>query len=265
MSNIISLAFLLYNEGIIGEDETEGLRLEWGNKQAVEELIHRTVNGSGLGILLAQGARALAEHFNVPEKAAQVNGLEAPYHDPRGGSGSALVYATSPRGACHMQSDYFWVDTMGRTNDDLGINFYKRHAGAEKAGNVARHQNWSGIFNSLVQCMHANVPVLDMVDLINYTTGLEYSLEELIKLGERSWNLRRIVNHRLGLNRDSDTLPGIFMKAFPDGGSAGYIPPLEEMLVAYYEARGWDEETGKPKPEKLHELGLSEYVGDIWK
>jgi len=55
------------------------------------------------------------------------------------------------------------------------------------------------------------------------------------------------------------------MKPFPDGGSAGFVPPLEGMLDVYYEAREWDKETGKPTPLKMQELGLSEYVDDIWK
>jgi len=265
MSNIISLAFLLYNEGILSEEDTEGLHLEWGNKSAVEELIHRTVERNGFGQLLAKGAKVLAEHFGAPGLAAQVNGLEVPYHDPRGGSGSAIVYATSPRGACHMQSDYFWVDILGRTDDDLGIILFNRHDGAEKAANVARHQDWSVIFNSLIQCMHANVRVFDMLELLNDVTGFNYSLDELVKVGERGWNLKRVINHKLGLTRENDTLPEILMKPFPDGGSEGYVIPLEEMLEAYYEARQWDKETGRPKPEKMNELGLSDYVGEIWK
>jgi len=55
------------------------------------------------------------------------------------------------------------------------------------------------------------------------------------------------------------------MKPFPDGGSAGLVPPSEEMLDAYYETREWDKETGKPTPLKMQELWLSEYVDDIWK
>jgi aldehyde:ferredoxin oxidoreductase len=265
MSNILGLAFLLYQEGIINEGDTGGLRLEWGDREIVEELVHMTVSKRGFGAILAKGAKALAEHFGVPELAAEVNGLEVPYHDPRGGSGSALVYATSPRGACHMQSDYFWVDLLGRADEDIGIKPYKRHDGAEKSANVARHQNWGSIFNSLILCMHANVPANDIVKLVRFATGLEYTLDGLIEVGERSWNLKRILNHKCGLTRKDDNLSPIFMKPFPDGGSAGYVPPLEEMLKAYYEARGWDEKTGKPTPKKLQELGLVAYIEDIWK
>jgi aldehyde:ferredoxin oxidoreductase len=36
------------------------------------------------------------------------------------------------------------------------------------------------------------------------------------------------------------------------------------MLSAYYEARGWDLETGKPGREKLAELGLEDIAKDLW-
>jgi len=265
LSNIIGLTFLLHQEGIINHKDTGGLNLEWGNQDAVEELIHATAQRKGIGALIAKGSMALAEHYGVPGLAAQVNGLEVPYHDPRGGSGSALVYATSPKGASHMDSAYFWVDTMGQADENLGIKPYQRHEGAVKAANVARHQNWSVINNSLILCMHANVPVVDLINLINYATGMSYTVEELMEVGERSWNLKRIINHQLGLTRKNDTLPEILMKPLPNGGSAGYVIPLEEMLEAYYIARGWDNETGKPTPEKLRELGLSDYIKDIWK
>ena len=63
----------------------------------------------------------MAEELGVPELAAQVNNLEIAYHDPRGASGMALVFATSPRGACHNQREYFWVDTMGQAMEEMGI------------------------------------------------------------------------------------------------------------------------------------------------
>jgi aldehyde:ferredoxin oxidoreductase len=69
-----------------------------------------------------RGSRQFAAAFGAEEEAVQVNGLEVAYHDPRGVSGMALSYATSPRGACHNQSDYFFVD-WGHTYDEIGIDF----------------------------------------------------------------------------------------------------------------------------------------------
>ncbi|UCF60113.1 MAG: aldehyde ferredoxin oxidoreductase family protein [Anaerolineaceae bacterium] len=263
-SNILGLAYLLYDEGLLTQADTDGIPLLWGDPESAEQMLHKMARREGIGELLAQGSKAVAEHFHVPEMAVQVNNLEVPYHDPRGSSGSALVYATSPRGACHNQSDYFLVDTYGQTFEEVGIDFYSRHAGVEKVENIARHQDWRTMWNSLVLCYFANVSPETVLDLVNHVTGFEYSLEELLELGERSWNLKRIINHRLGLTRANDRLPDQLLKPFTDGGSEGYVPPFDEMLAAYYKIRGWDPKTGKPIPERLQKLGLQEYIRDIW-
>jgi aldehyde:ferredoxin oxidoreductase len=263
-SNIIGLAYLLYDEGLLTEADTGGIPLLWGDPEPAEQMLHKMAHRQGIGELLAQGSKAVAEHFHVPEMAVQVNNLEVSYHDPRGSSGTALVYATSPRGACHNQSDYFLVDTYGQTFEEVGIDFFSRHAGVDKVKNVARHQDWRTMWNSLVLCYFANVAPKNVLKMVNHVTGFDYSLEELMELGERSWNLKRIINHRLGLKGSDDRLPKQFLKPYTDGGSAGYVPPFDEMLTAYYKIRGWDPESGKPTPERLQKLGLKEYIGDIW-
>lgn len=85
-----------------------------------------------------------------------------------------------------------------------------------------------------------------------------------MKAGERAWNLKRVINNRMGLTRANDKLPKALLKPFPDGGSAGFVPDFNGMLSAYYEARGWDVETGKPSNEKLVELGLNDVENDFW-
>lgn len=261
--NTIGLAFHLYEKGIIASAETGGVELRWGDVSAIEQLIHLIGRREGIGELLAQGSRRFGRHFGAEEEAVQVNGLEVTYHDPRGVSGMALVYATSPRGACHNQSDYFSVD-WGHTEASLRIEFHSRHDGAAKAANVARHQNWRTVYNSLVMCIFANLPPETQVGLINVACGLDWSLDEMMRAGERGWNLKRAINHRLGLTRADDKLPKALLEAYAEGGAAGYAPPLEEMLSAYYAARGWDPESGRPTRERLHFLGLDDIAQDLW-
>ena len=93
---------------------------------------------------------------------------------------------------------------------------------------------------------------------------LDWTIEEMMKSGERGWNLKRAINNRMGLTAANDKLPKALLEPFPDGGSAGFVPDLEGMLFAYYEARGWDLETGKPTKEKLLELGLDDIAKDLW-
>jgi aldehyde:ferredoxin oxidoreductase len=169
----------------------------------------------------------------------------------------ALVYATSPRGACHNQGDYFLADLFGQTEESLGMDYFERQAGAEKAANVAIHQNWRTVFNALVMCIFANVSPQSVLELVNAATGDSYTLAELLQAGERGWNLKRLINIRLGLTPANDKLPKALLEPYPDGGSAGYRLPFAELISAYYAARGWDPLTGAPTPKKLNELGLN--------
>lgn len=261
--NTLGLAFHLFEQGVITPQDTGGLVLKWGDVGVVEQLLHLVARREGIGALLAQGAMRFGRHFGAEQEAVQVNGLEVPYHDPRGVSGMALVYATSPRGACHNRSDYFFVD-WGQVNEELGLDFYPRQAGGEKAANVARHQDWRTLFDAMVMCIFGNISPSVQLDLINAACGYGWSLADMLRCGERGWNLKRAINHRLGLTRADDKLPKAFLEPYPEGGAAGYTLPFDEMMQAYYAARGWDPETGRPTKEKLLSLGLGDIARDLW-
>ena len=266
LSNTIGLAFKLYEMSIIDDGDTEGITLNWGDAKAVERLIHLTVAKRGFGELLAKGAKVLANTFGVEKEAVQVNGLEVAYHDPRGASGMALVYATSPRGACHNQSDYYMVE-IGDADPKIGLAMYPRHAGVEKVVNVIRHQDYRTVWNSLVLCIFANVPPDTIITLINTACGLEWDIAEMLIAGERAWNLKRAINNRLGLRSSWDKLPEPLMRPYPPSSAdnPGQIPPFQAMLDAYYDARGWDSESGFPSQDKLNDLGLSWVIDHLKK
>jgi aldehyde:ferredoxin oxidoreductase len=113
-------------------------------------------------------------------------------------------------------------------------------------------------------CIFANSEPEMQVKLINAACGLDWDLEDMLRCGERGWNLKRAINHRMGLTRANDKLPKALLEPFPDGGSAGFVPDISMMLEAYYEARGWDPETGKPSCRTLRELGLEDVARDLW-
>jgi aldehyde:ferredoxin oxidoreductase len=259
-SNTFAMSCLLFQEGVLTKADTGGEVLNWGDSSLILRMIDATARKEGFGALLALGAKALAEEIGAPEYSADVKGLELPYHDPRGAYGVGLVYATSPRGACHNQGHYYLVE-FGQTIESIGVEMLSRQEFERKPVNVARHQDWTSLLNSLVMCILANVPVSDTVSLMNHATGWDYTLEEALLAGERIWNLKRMVNHRLGATREDDRLPAKLMKPLGDGGAAGYVVPLEEMLTAYYEARGWDFSTGIPNRNTISRLGLDQYLG----
>jgi len=263
LSNTISLAFTLYQDAIITEEDTDGLCLEWGNLEAVEQLVRMTANREGFGAHLSKGALELARLFDVEELAVQVKGLEVAFHDPRALTGMALVYSTASRGACHNQGDYYAVD-IGQADEQLGMEFFPRQGGAEKTNNVVINQNYRSVNNALVQCIFGNVQPKDLLELINVSCDLDWSIDDMLKAGERAWNLKRAINNRLGITREDDRLPQRFLEPLPDGGAAGFEIDFKPMLKAYYQIRGWDWETGKPTKGKLVDLELDFAADDLW-
>ncbi|MBK9208385.1 MAG: hypothetical protein IPL71_08820 [Anaerolineales bacterium] len=262
-ANTIGLAFHLYEMGKVTKQDTGGIELTWGSFMAVRQLIHMIARREGIGDLLSRGSRQFGAAFDAEDEAVQVNGLEVAYHDPRGVSGMALSYATSPRGACHNQSDYFFVD-FGHTYEKIGITYFERQAQAEKSANVAKHQDWRTFFNSAIMCIFANVDPQMQVDLINAACGLEWTLDDMMRSGERGWNIKRAINNRMGLTRANDKLPKALLEPHTEGGTMGFVPDMLAILETYYEARGWDKETGKPSKEKLLALGLADVAVDLW-
>jgi aldehyde:ferredoxin oxidoreductase len=155
---------------------------------------------------------------------------------------------------------------MGQVLADLGMVPTDRQGGVEKAWNVAVHQDWRTVANALVLCIFANVPIETVLELINPACGLEWKAADLLRSGERAWNLKRVINNRLGLTRKNDKLPKAFLEPYVDhpAGADGFVPDIEGMLEAYYRVRGWDAQTGYPTKEKLESLGLEWLVEDLW-
>jgi aldehyde:ferredoxin oxidoreductase len=261
MSNTIGVAMLLYDRGVIDQKHTGGLELTWGNAVAAEKLIHLTCRREGLGEFLALGAQGFGRQFGSEDSAIQVNGLEVAFHDPRGASGMSIVHATSPRGACHNQSDYYMVE-VGQVYNSLGMAYHSPRAGSEKVINIVIHQNWRTVFNALVMCIFANVPPEVVAELVSESTGLDISIPGLMMIGERSWNLKRVVNNKMGLTRENDKLPKGLLEPYEDDPS-GYVPDFQSMLETYYNIRGWDSRTGFPSHDKLTELELDWVIKDL--
>ncbi len=251
----IGLAYLLFDRGIISEAQTGGLALHWGDGLPAFTLLEQMTRKEGFGAQLAEGSLALATRYGDPDLAVQVNGLDVAMHDPRAFSGQALAYVTSPRGACHNQSDFFNVE-LGGTIDEIGILASERWEDAGKAEKVKLHQHWRTVCNSLVVCFFAVVNPSELAPMLSAATGEDWNVERMMKAGERAWNLKRAINIRLGLTRATEKLPKLLLQALPDGGQEGHLPDMDVLLKEYYASSNWDENSGQPMPGKLAELGL---------
>ena len=106
--------------------------------------------------------------------------------------------------------------------------------------------------------------------LLSAVTGLDVSIDELWKAGERIWNIRRaIMVQREDRHRDDDTLfEGMFEEVFRVQSPELISAPLdrkqwEPLKDRYYELRGWDVATGVPGRTKLEELGMKDVADKL--
>jgi aldehyde:ferredoxin oxidoreductase len=256
-SNVIGLAYLMFDRGLLTKRDTGGLRLAWGDPASAEQLVHWIARGQGVGALMGRGAKAFAAHFGSEDLAAEVNNLEMPYHDPRAFSGMAIVYVTSPRGACHNQSDFFLAE-VGASQEDIGIPVLNPPTPDDgKARLVALHQDYRSVTNSLGICIFARVPASRQLEMYNAATGKDWDIDTLMRAGARIWNLKRVLNHCLGLTRANDRLPKLLLEPLPTGLSAGQALDFQRLMQDYYAVRGWDPVTGRPLRPTLERLGLA--------
>jgi aldehyde:ferredoxin oxidoreductase len=191
-----------------------------------------------------------------------INGLEPAAHDPRAVSGMAIVYATSPRGGCHMQGDMYLVD-MGLTISEVGIIPAGRFKSRGKSEVVAKLQNWRTLYNDAIMCAFVNPTPQLLVKLLSEATGWSSDLVWWQRTGERIFNLKRAFNNRLGVCRGNDRLPERMLIPMSNG-SRGRTPRVETMIQEYYAERDWDWGTGRPSRNKLVSLGLPDIADDLW-
>lgn len=238
-----------------------GVRIEWGSPRALLAAIEAIVNREGEGRYMAEGVRAFADRLGpgAREFAIESKGLDLPAHDPRAYNSLAVAYATSNRGACHLQG-FTHVFERNVTMPDLGYTEVQDRHGVEGKGKFTKDlQDLMAIFDSVKLCkftLLGGIRPKVIAEWLGAVTGWDIDHEMLMKTGERIYNLKRLYNIRLGVSRKDDALPPrVLTHRRGSGGSPHNLPPLNEMLAQYYEARGWDE-FGRPKPEKLLELDL---------
>jgi len=266
ISSGVSIAFLLYlSENQIGiENLSKYLKdikleeLKWGNKEIMLKLLDKIVKREGIGDILAEGVKVMAEIFGVdPDLAAHVKGLEVPMHDPRAYIGQALSYMTCCCGANHNKGDFFNID--GDAASFAKIRAGDRFTIDGRENSVVLYQDLTNIYDSGVICQFPHIKLPALTRLFKNSTGFNSlgNKRNLLKVGERASNLKKLISCKLGCKREDDYLPKIVSQALEGGSTAGVKIDLEENLKTYYKIRGWNWDTGFPTNEKLTELGIN--------
>ncbi len=272
-----------FEKGIITENETDGIKLNFGNAEAMLTMIEKIALRKGFGDILAEGsARAASQIGKGAEKyALHVKGQEFAMAEPRAKFGVGLAYAVSPTGADHLQHEHDGafdsaLTGYSHTADDPNV-FLKAlypmgildpvpslSLSGEKVQLFTYLQHYWSLFNCLDLCIFTFEPVRTfkvnhLVEITRAVTGWDTSLLELMKSGERATTLTRCFNIKHGLTPEDDTLPERLFEGLGGGplkGTKMDRKEFEKSITLYYEMMGWDPETGIPTEGKLFELGI---------
>ena len=255
LGGTLACAAELFEMGALSASDTDGIDIKFGNASIYPEIVELIASRTGLGDLLAEGSRSMAEKLGHPKIAMHVKGMEFPAYDPRGMPAQAVGYMTSPTGACHLRGGYsialayfggirevprFSIRQAAMTaknQQDLGI-IQDSMGICRFTGYAAGAEHWSKAYSSV--------------------TGEDIGREEIEQAAERIATLERLFNIRAGFTRKDDNLPERLKTNPIKVSNKQYLISeidLNRMLDDYYSIRGWDRD-GIPLRETCEKLGI---------
>ena len=271
-----TIAWLMesFEKGLITAEDTGGIDVQFGDAEAIPQLVEAIARREGFGDTLAEGSWRAAQAIGRGTEAfaVHVKGQELPMHDGRSRFGLGFSYAVSATGADHIHSihdEAMSVEAgMAMLQYSYGITHEpipQNDLSARKVRGAAYLNTHLMLFNSLGWCFFHNYSVPRTRDVVQAVTGWNIQAFELMKAGERAQTLARSFNVREGLTAADDVLPPRMAEPIRSTAIDGWRIDPEEFFRArslYYGMMGWDEETGVPKAWKLHELGIG-WVADL--
>jgi len=248
--------------GLLRDGQCDGLTLCWGDRQSLLGLVELIGERRGLGAAFAGGIIPAAKELGEEaiSLAMHVKGVDLPAHDPRCYYSLALNYATSPQGASHLRG-FPHCGELGMLIPEGGyIEPTERFSLEGKAALTHLFQNYAVLLDSLVDCCFMQINGLSLsrtADVLHSITGWDLDGAALLRVGERAFNLQRMLNLRDGLDCTTDRLPPRALEpshAGPRKGKAAI--GFDTALSEYYRLRGWSD-CGRPTEATLRSLDLS--------
>ena len=253
----IAAAMELYQRGAIKEEDCAGVPLEWGSTKALVEWTKRMGNPeTELDWLMSSGSARLCEHYGMPEVSMSVKKQEMPAYDARGVQGIGITYATSNRGGCHVRGYMISPEVLGLPQQ------LDRTVTEDKAAWAKTFQDLTAVIDSMGHCLFTSFAMgaPEYTDLLNAATGTNWTVEQVLEIGDRIYNIERMFNKAAGMKPEDDRLPKrLLQESITNGPSKGMVSQLPVTLPQYYEARGWV--NAFPTDETLKKLGLDECIG----
>ena len=208
-------------------------KYEYGDADAIADLLFKTARREGIGGLIADGIRSASREMDMADMAVHVKGLEPAGYDPRALKGMALAYAVSPRGACHLRSTFYKPELAGMINPrqidgkaELFLDFEDRCT----------------LFDTMILCRFYRdfYPWEELQTLFFMATGISMSKEDLRLLASGITDLTRKFNLREGVTAEDDFLPKRLLTQKLDNGNGITSGELTQLVQDYYRLRGWD-------------------------
>jgi aldehyde:ferredoxin oxidoreductase len=231
---VIAYAIEAFKNGCLTLKDTDNLELDWNQPDQLITLVHKIGRREGFGNELAEGCQRLSEKYGGREFAMHVKGMEVPMHDPRTHWSMALSYATSIRGACHNRDTNLGLE-MGLENlESIGKPNTKPYTKEGKAGQTIHAQAMGSLADSAVMCvfawkgMHASLDILRK--MLNAVTGFDYTDEELLRIGDRTWYLKRAIGNLCGVTRKDDQLPARIIAPYLEGRAGGLLKVVNFLI-----------------------------------
>jgi len=265
--SVIAFAMECYESGIISKKETDGIELTWGNAPAMLAVLNKLARREGFGAVLADGVKKASERIGRGSEkfAIHVSGQEPGFQDSRFWPGRGLMYVCDPTPGRHT-AGILPTATTRRKNiapypelqcpkvDPLDY----QAAGPLHATGSKYYQfiNASGF--CLFACGYAPMPTADYVSAV---TGWDFDMAEGLKTGWRIQTLRHAFNIREGLHPDDFRLPRRMSEPSMAGQHSGKQIDFNVLRESFFDAMGWDTESGWPSEATLQDLQLMELVG----
>lgn len=245
---VCSFAMEAFEKGILSMADSGGLRLNFGDSQALFTLLEQIARRQGVGDWLAEGSKRASEKLGKGSDyfAIQTAGMELSGVNIKGCASMGLALATGDF-ASHTR---FWPATAEMKGL---LNFESTPAF------VAKGQDEVNTRNSLIVCDFLPFDLDRLAPLYEALTGIKLDEPQMRQIGEKISNLTRMYNLKNGRTAKDDTLPQRFFKEkhlsglFKDQFMSE--EKFRQWLQIYYSCRGWDED-GVPSAKKLGELGL---------
>ncbi len=294
---VVQWAMEGYERGVITEKDTGGIKLQWGNPEAILSLLEQIAGHKGFGAMLADGVRRAAKKVGKGSEkwAVEAKGLEQSRVETRTAFGYALAFAVNPRGPDHLHTQVlaeFGTRPGGRAlvAKITGDERYAFPRTLEKRADIVRwHEDCYAATDALGLCSFATTarygvtPDL-LARMLSAATGTNiFESESVLLAGRRIMNLERAFNVREGASRKDDRLPYRLMnEALPPASTKGedrsIAAPgrpapvkeqinsqtyLDRMLDEYYDLHGWDRKTGLQRRKTLVALGLEDLASEL--